>query len=110
MAKTHPDSFNPPNKVEQPNPTRPSCKTEYCKQGVMVRQYDHEVIAQTAVNHIRGTKRDGPADAALIAPIHGSTRGVVISNGMVPRYSDIDAGAMVEAGLRSCQKCCLCRN
>ena len=40
-----------------------------------VRQYDHEVIAQTAVKPFVGVERDGPADAAVIAPLHGSSRG-----------------------------------
>ena len=39
-----------------------------------VRQYDHEVIAQTAVKPFVGVERDGPADAGVIAPIHGNPR------------------------------------
>ena len=73
-----------------------------------VRQYDHEVIAQTAVKPFVGPERDGPADAALIAPLHGSTRGVVVSNGIVPRYSDIDAGAMVEASVDEAVRNAVC--
>ena len=49
-----------------------------------VRQYDHEVIAQTAVKPFVGVERDGPADAGVIAPIHGKTNGLVISCGINP--------------------------
>ena len=38
-----------------------------------VRQYDHEVIAQTAIKPFVGVERDGPGDAGLLAPVHGST-------------------------------------
>ena len=62
-----------------------------------VRQYDHEVIAQTAIKPFVGVERDGPGDAGVIAPIHGDPHGLVISCGIAPRYSDIDAGAMAAA-------------
>ena len=64
-----------------------------------VRQYDHEVIAQTAIKPFVGVKRDGPGDAGVIAPIHGNPHGLVISCGIAPRYSDIDAGAMAAASI-----------
>ena len=64
-----------------------------------VRQYDHEVIAQTAVKPFVGVQRDGPGDAGLIAPIHGNPHGLVISCGIAPRYSDLDAGAMAAAAI-----------
>ena len=73
-----------------------------------VRQYDHEVIAQTAVKPFVGVERDGPADAAVIAPLHGSSRGLVISNGIVPRYADIDAGAMVVAAVDEAVRNAVC--
>ena len=55
----------------------------------LVRQYDHEVIAQTAIKPFVGPNRDGPGDAAVIAPIHGNSKGLVISCGLSPRYSDM---------------------
>ena len=64
-----------------------------------VRQYDHEVIAQTAIKPFVGRDRDGPGDAGVIAPIHGNPHGLVISCGIAPRYSDIDAGAMAAAAI-----------
>ena len=62
-----------------------------------VRSYDHEVIAQTVIKPFCGIDHDAPGDAAVIAPIHGGTQGAVISNGIAPRYSDIDAYSMAAA-------------
>jgi phosphoribosylformylglycinamidine synthase len=62
-----------------------------------VRSYDHEVIAQSVIKPFCGVDHDAPGDAAVIAPIHGETQGAVISCGIIPRYSDIDAYAMVAA-------------
>ena len=62
-----------------------------------VRSYDHEVIAQTVIKPFCGVDHDAPGDAAVIAPIHGGTQGAVISNGIAPRYSDIDAYSMAAA-------------
>jgi len=73
-----------------------------------VRQYDHEVIAQTAVKPFVGVKRDGPADAGVIAPIHGNPRGLVVSCGIAPRYSDIDAGAMAAAAIDEAVRNAVC--
>jgi phosphoribosylformylglycinamidine synthase subunit PurSL len=73
-----------------------------------VRQYDHEVIAQTAVKPFVGVKRDGPADAGVIAPIHGNPKGLVVSCGIAPRYSDIDAGAMAAAAIDEAVRNAVC--
>ena len=73
-----------------------------------VRQYDHEVIAQTAIKPFVGVKRDGPGDAGVIAPIHGDPHGIVISCGIAPRYSDIDAGAMAAAAIDEAVRNAVC--
>lgn len=73
-----------------------------------VRQYDHEVIAQTAIKPFVGVQRDGPGDAGLIAPIHGDPHGLVISCGIAPRYSDIDAGAMAAASIDEAVRNAVC--
>tara|TARA_B100001094_G_C18195374_1_gene810369 strand:- start:194 stop:3280 length:3087 start_codon:yes stop_codon:yes gene_type:complete len=73
-----------------------------------VRQYDHEVIAQTAVKPFVGIERDGPGDAGVIAPIHGNPHGLVISCGIVPRYSDLDAGAMAAASIDEAVRNAVC--
>ncbi len=73
-----------------------------------VRQYDHEVIAQTAVKPFVGVEKDGPGDAGVLAPLHGSTHGLVVSNGISPRYSDIDAGAMAAAAVDEAVRNAVC--
>ena len=73
-----------------------------------VRQYDHEVIAQTAVKPFVGIEKDGPGDAGVLAPVHGSTHGLVVSNGISPRYSDIDAGAMAAAAVDEAVRNAVC--
>ena len=73
-----------------------------------VRSYDHEVIAQSVIKPFVGVNQDAPGDAAVIAPIHGGTQGLVISNGIVPRYSDIDAYAMVAASVDEALRNAVC--
>lgn len=70
-----------------------------CSKEWIVRQYDHEVQAASAGKPLCGKKEDGPADAAVLAPKLGSFRGVVLSNGLNPRYSRIDPAAMAECSL-----------
>ena len=73
-----------------------------------VRSYDHEVIAQSVIKPFGGVNHDAPGDAAVIAPIHGETRGAVISCGIVPRYSDIDAYAMAAASIDEAVRNAVC--
>jgi phosphoribosylformylglycinamidine synthase len=70
-----------------------------CSKEWIVRQYDHEVQAASAGKPLCGKKEDGPADAAVLAPKLGSFRGVVLSNGLNPRYSRIDPASMAECSL-----------
>ncbi len=65
----------------------------------IIRQYDHEVQAGAAGKPLVGPAADGPADAAVIAPKLGSKRGLVLANGLNPRYSRIDPAAMAECAL-----------
>ena len=73
-----------------------------------VRSYDHEVIAQSVIKPFCGVNHDAPGDAAVIAPIQGQTQGAVISNGIVPRYSDIDAYAMTAASIDEALRNAVC--
>ena len=59
----------------------------------VVRMYDHEVQAGAAVRPFVGPG-EGPSDAAVIAPVLGSKRGLVISNGINPAYGRLDPHAM----------------
>ena len=73
-----------------------------------VRSYDHEVIAQSVIKPFCGVNHDAPGDAAVIAPIQGNTQGAVISNGIVPRYSDIDSYAMAAASIDEALRNAVC--
>jgi len=62
-----------------------------CSKESIVRRYDHEVQAGSVVKPFTGVLDDGPSDAAVVRPILDSFEGIVVSNGLLPRYSDIDA-------------------
>ena len=70
----------------------------------IVRQYDHEVQGGSVVKPLVGAREDGPADAAVIAPDPASRKGIVLSCGFNPCYSDIDpywmAASAVDEALR----------
>jgi phosphoribosylformylglycinamidine synthase II len=61
-----------------------------CSKEWVVRQYDHEVQGGSVVKPLVGVKEDGPSDAAVVAPVLGRTKGFAISNGLNPRYADLD--------------------
>jgi phosphoribosylformylglycinamidine synthase len=61
-----------------------------CSKESIVRRYDHEVQAGSVVKPFTGVNDDGPSDAAVVRPILDSFEGIVVSNGIIPRYSDID--------------------
>jgi len=71
----------------------------------IVRQYDHEVQAGSAVKPLVGTRGHGPSDGAVVAPILGSETGFAVGCGMNPRYGDLDpyhmARAAVDEALRN---------
>ena len=56
----------------------------------VIRQYDHEVQGGSVVKPLVGLGNDGPSDAAILTPVRGSSKGIVLSCGINPRYSDID--------------------
>ncbi len=70
-----------------------------CSKEWIVRQYDHEVQAASAGKPLCGVHDDGPADAAVLAPKPDSHRGLVLANGLNPRYSRIDPASMAECAL-----------
>ena len=102
-------TFSPPENAQHSHLLlRMLARPNIASKETWVRQYDHEVIAQTAVKPFVGVERDGPGDAGLLAPIHGSTKGLVVSNGISPRYSDIDAGAMAAAAVDEAVRNAVC--
>ncbi|HKJ00254.1 MAG TPA: AIR synthase-related protein, partial [bacterium] len=69
-------------------------RLDICSKEAIVRQYDHEVQGASVVKPLVGAADDGPSDAAVIRPVLGSPRGLAISHGLCPRYSDLDTAAM----------------
>ncbi|MSR56231.1 MAG: phosphoribosylformylglycinamidine synthase subunit PurL [Planctomycetaceae bacterium] len=61
-----------------------------CSKEWVIRQYDHEVQGGSVVKPLVGLANDGPSDAAVVRPDLKSQRGLVVSNGMNPRYGDLD--------------------
>ena len=62
----------------------------------IVRQYDHEVQGRTVIKPLVGDHDDGPGDAAVMAPVLGSTRGFALSNGLCPQFTDLDPREMAK--------------
>jgi phosphoribosylformylglycinamidine synthase len=79
-----------------------------CSKEYVVRQYDHEVQGGSVVKPLCGAKNDGPSDAAVFRPVLDSQTGLVVSNGIVPRYSDIDTYAMVCAAVDEAVRNAVC--
>lgn len=76
-----------------------------CSKEWIIRQYDHEVQGASVVKPLVGVAHDAPGDAAVIAPILGNVRAVAVSNGINPKYSDIDpywmAACAIDEALRN---------
>ncbi|MBM4015256.1 MAG: phosphoribosylformylglycinamidine synthase, partial [Planctomycetes bacterium] len=60
----------------------------------IVRQYDHEVLAGSAVKPLVGPGGYGPSDACVAAPRLGSRRGIAVGCGMSPTTGAVDPHAM----------------
>ncbi|MBS0266799.1 MAG: phosphoribosylformylglycinamidine synthase subunit PurL [Planctomycetes bacterium] len=77
-----------------------------CSKEWIIRQYDHEVQAGSVIKPLVGVACDGPSDAAVVRPDLASYRGLVISNGMNPRYGDLDpyhmAASAIDEAVRNC--------
>jgi phosphoribosylformylglycinamidine synthase II len=70
----------------------------------IIRQYDHEVQGGSVLKPLVGINNDGPSDAAVVRPVLGSNKGVIISNGINFRYGFIDtywmAASCIDEALR----------
>ncbi len=71
-------------------------------------QYDHEVQAGSVIKPQSGPGRVN-TDAQVIRPLLSSTKGVVLSTGLYPSYSDIDtyhmAGSAIDTAIRNAIAC-----
>lgn len=70
-----------------------------CSKESLVRMYDHEVLAQSVLKQFQGIDHDGPGDAGVIRPVPGSRRGIAVSCGIAPKYSDLDTYWMMAAAI-----------
>ncbi len=75
-----------------------------CSKEWVIRQYDHEIQGGSVLKPLVGKNCDGPGDAAIVRPLLDSDRGVIIANGVNPRYGDIDpywmAASSIDEALR----------
>lgn len=76
-----------------------------CSKEWVIRQYDHEVQGSSVVKPLSGAHGDGPSDAAVIRPLLQEKRGVVVANGINPKYGEIDpywmAASAVDEAIRN---------
>ena len=73
-----------------------------CSREDIVRRFDHEVKGRTVLKPLMGPCGHAPQDAAVLRLGFESYAGIAVSNGIIPRYGDIDpyqmsAGAFDEA-------------
>ena len=73
-----------------------------CSRESIIRRYDHEVKGKTIIKPLMGGQGVAPQDAAVLRLDFDSYAGIAISNGILPRYGDIDpyqmsAGSFDEA-------------
>ncbi|MBI5645201.1 phosphoribosylformylglycinamidine synthase [Candidatus Kaiserbacteria bacterium] len=64
----------------------------------IAEQYDHEVQGTSVTKPLQGKGRVN-AESAVMQPVAGSTRGIVLAHGYAPWYSDIDTHAMAAAAI-----------
>ena len=78
-----------------------SVLSEYdvCSKEWVVRRYDHEVQGTSALKPFVGVSNDGPSDAAIVCPVLGSRRAVIISNGLNVQFGKIDAYWMAASAI-----------
>lgn len=65
-----------------------------CSRESIIRRYDHEVKGGTVVKPLMGPRGLAPQDAAVVRLDHEGYAGIAVSNGICPRYGDIDPYAM----------------
>ncbi|RPI77301.1 MAG: phosphoribosylformylglycinamidine synthase, partial [Planctomycetaceae bacterium] len=107
--------YTPPPEIPCPLPVRTRYDDDLlkilgslnvCSKEWIIRQYDFEVQAGSVVKPLVGVKNDGPSDAAVVRPDLNSARGLVVANGMNPRFGDFDpywmAASAIDEAVRNC--------
>jgi len=105
--------WEPPQYPEPDFPQPPDLKDDLmkilgswnvCSKEWVIRQYDHEVQGSSVLKPLVGINNDGPGDAAVIQPLPDSRKGIIVSNGINPKYGDIDtywmAASAIDEALR----------
>lgn len=69
-----------------------------CSKEFISTQYDHNVQGTACLGPLQGKGRVY-AETSITRPVFSSPKGVVLSQGLFPRYSDIDTGAMAAAAV-----------
>jgi phosphoribosylformylglycinamidine synthase II len=76
-----------------------------CSKEWVIRQYDHEVQAGSALKPLVGVENDGPGDASITRPRLDSNKAVILANGLNPKYGLIDpywmAASAIDEALRN---------
>jgi phosphoribosylformylglycinamidine synthase len=94
---------------KQPNDLGKSLKDilgawNVCSKEWVIRQYDHEVQGGTVIKPLVGITNEGPGDATVIKPVFDSDKGVIVANGINPKYGQISpywmAAAAIDEALR----------
>lgn len=62
-----------------------------CSREALIRRYDHEVKGRTVVKPLMGVRGNAPQDAGVVRLSYDGFEGLLVSNGILPRYGDIDA-------------------
>ena len=106
-------SWQPPQHPEPDFPPPPDLTEDLkkilgawnvCSKEWVIRQYDHEVQGSSVLKPLVGAANDGPGDAAVIQPLPDSNKGIIVSNGINPKYGDIDtywmAASAIDEALR----------
>lgn len=76
-----------------------------CSKESVIRQYDHEVQGGSALKPLTGIHNDGPSDAGIVRPMEcldsedHHFEGIVVSNGICPKFSHIDAYDMAASAI-----------
>ena len=70
----------------------------HCSQEFISQQYDHEVQGISVIKPLQGRGRVN-GDTAVIRPVLESQKGVILSHGLCPEYTDINAYDMAASAI-----------
>lgn len=112
VAKWKEKTYPKPNFVEPSDITLTLytmlSRLNICSKESVIRQYDHEVQGGSVIKPLVGIQNDGPSDAAVLRPLLDTWEGIVISSGICPRYSDIDAYHMMACAIDEAIRNAIC--